>query len=175
MLLDVKMPRLSGLETLKHVRQLASAAIVIMMTAYGTVRDAVELTKLRAYDFMIKSVDLKGLDAMIERALEVLLLRQRLESELGSKENRHNMKALADHSPAMQQLEQVREVTKNPKFSMMLFAETGSRDEFLAQVIHHNGSLEVGPFIGLNFTTIPKESFESQWFGFERGASTGTN
>jgi two-component system response regulator AtoC len=174
-LLDVKMPRLSGLETLKHVRQLASAAIVIMMTAYGTVRDAVELTKLRAYDFMIKSVDLKGLDAMIERALEVLLLRQRLESELGSKENRHNMKALADHSPAMQQLEQVREVTKNPKFSMMLLAETGSRDEFLAQVIHHNGSLEVGPFIGLNFTTIPKESFESQWFGFERGASTGTN
>jgi transcriptional regulator with PAS, ATPase and Fis domain len=58
---------------------------------------------------------------------------------------------------------------------MMLLAETGSRDESLAQVIHHNGSLEVGPFIGVNFTTIPKESFESQWFGFERGASTGTN
>ena len=147
-LLDVKRPGLSGLETLKHVRQLAPAAIVIMMTAYGTVQDAVELTKLRAYDFMIKSVDLKGLDAMIERALEVLLLRQRLESELGSQENRHDMKALADHSPAMQQLEQVREVTKNPKFSMMLLAGTGNRGEFLAQVIHPTGRWKWGRLSG---------------------------
>ena len=162
-LLDVKMPGLSSLQTLKQVRRLALATIVIMMTAYGTVQDAVEMTKLEAYDFLIKSVDLKGLDAMIERALEVLRLRQRLESELGSQEYRHDMKAPENHSPAMQQLlEQVRAVTKNQKFSMMLLAETGSRDEFLAQVVHHNGLLEEGPFIGVNFTTIPKESFESQ-------------
>ena len=58
-LLDVKMPGLlSGLETLKHVRRLAPAAIVIVLTAYGTVQDAVDVTRLGAYDFMIKSVDL---------------------------------------------------------------------------------------------------------------------
>jgi CheY-like chemotaxis protein len=77
-LLDLKMPGLSGLETLKHVRQLAPAAIVIMLTAYGTMQDAVETMKLGAYDFMVKSVDLNGLDAVIAQALDVLKLRQHL-------------------------------------------------------------------------------------------------
>ena len=76
-LLDVRMPGISGLEALKHVRQLAPATIVIMLTAYGTVQDAVETMKLGAYDFMIKSVDLEGIDAVIARALGVLRLRQR--------------------------------------------------------------------------------------------------
>src|SRR4029079_10065078 len=81
-LLDVKMPGLlSGLETLKHVRRLAPAAIVIVLTAYGTVQDAVDVTRLGADDFMIKSVDLEGLDAVIAEALEVLRLRQRLGPE----------------------------------------------------------------------------------------------
>jgi len=175
-LLDVKMPGLSGLETLKHVRRLAPAAIVIMLTAYGTVQDAVDVTKLGAYDFMIKSVDLEGLDAVIARGLDVLRLRQRLDPELSPQEDRYCMNNLEAHSAAMQQLlEQVREVAERPKSSMMLPGEAGTGKEFLAQVIHHNGSLVAGPCIGVNYTAIPKESFESQWFGFERGASTGAN
>ena len=175
-LLDVKMPGLSGLETLKHVRRLAPAAIVIVLTAYGTVQDAVDVTKLGAYDFMIKSVDLEGLDAVIAEALEVLRLRQRLEPEASRSESGYRMNNLDAHSPAMLQLlEQVREVTERPKSLMMLPGEVGTGKEFLAQVIHHNGSLVAGPCIGVNYTAIPKELFESQRFGFERGASTGAN
>lgn len=175
-LLDVKMPGLSGLETLKHVRRLAPAAIVIVLTAYGTVQDAVDVTKLGAYDFMIKSVDLEGLDAVIAEALEVLRFRQRLQPEPSRQENGYRVNNLEAHSPAMLQLlEQVREVTERPKSSMMLPGEVGTGKEFLAQVIHHNGSLVAGPCIGVNYTVIPKELFESQRFGFERGASTGAN
>ena len=176
-LLDVKMPGLlSGLETLKHVRRLAPAAIVIVLTAYGTVQDAVDVTKLGAYDFMIKSVDLEGLDAVIEEALEVLRLRQRLEPEPSRLESGYRMNNLEAHSPAMLRLlEQVREVAERPKSSMMLPGEAGTGKEFLAQVIHHNGSLVAGPCIGGNYTATPKELFGSQRFGFERGASTGAN
>ena len=175
-LLDVKMPGLSGLEALKHVRQLAPAAIVIMLTAYGTVQDAVETMKLGAYDFMIKSVDLEGIDAVIARALDVLRLRQRLESELSRQDSRYHMKNLEAHSPAMKQLlEQVREVAESPKSSVMLLGETGTGKEFLAHVIHHNGPRASGPFIGVNCTAIPNELFESELFGFERGAFTGAN
>src|SRR2546425_4356446 len=175
-LLDVKMPGLSGLEALKHVRQLAPAAIVIMLTAYGTVQDAVETMKLGAYDFMIKSVDREGIDAVIARALDVLRLRQRLESELSRQDSRYHMKNLEAHSPAMKQLlEQVREVAESPKSSVMLLGETGTGKEFLAHVIHHNGPRASGPFIGVNCTAIPKELFESELFGFERGAFTGAN
>lgn len=175
-LLDVNMPGLSGLETLKHVRRLAPAAIVIMLTAYGTVQDAVDVTKLGAYDFMIKSVDLEGLDAVIAGAFDVLQLRQRLEPELSQEESGYRMNNLEAHSPAMLQLlEQVREVAECPKSSMMLPGEAGTGKEFLAQVIHHNGSLVAGPCIGVNYTAIPKESLESQRVGFMQGSSTGAN
>lgn len=78
MLLNLKLPGLSGLETLKYVCQLAPVALVIMLMAFGTMQDAVETMKLGAYDFIIKSVDLPCLDAGIARALEILRLRQRL-------------------------------------------------------------------------------------------------
>jgi two-component system response regulator AtoC len=147
-----------------------------MLTAYGTIQDAVETMKLGAYDFMIKSVDLEGLDAVIARALDVLRLRQRLESELSRQDSRYHMKNLEAHSPAMKQLlEQVREVAESPKSSVMLLGETGTGKEFLAHVIHHNGPRASGPFIGINCTAIPKELFESELFGFERGAFTGAN
>ena len=157
-LLDVKMPGLSGLETLKQVRRLAPASIVIMLTAYGTVQDAVDVTKLGAYDFIIKSVDLEGLDTVIAEALEVLRLRQRLEPEPNQQESGYRMNNLEAHSPAMLQLlEQVRQVAERPKSSMMLPGEAGTGKEFLAQVIHHDRSLVVGLCSGVNFTAIPKD------------------
>ena len=78
MLLDVKMPGLSGLEALKACRAKAPFALVIMLTAYGTVQDAVEAMKLGAYDFVIKTVDLDGMEQVLDRALELLALRRRM-------------------------------------------------------------------------------------------------
>lgn len=175
-LLDVKMPGLSGLETLKQVRQLAPAAMVIMLTAYGTVQEAVEAMKLGAYDFLIKTVDLEGVDPVIARALDLLSLRRRLESEQTHQDSQYRLSNLEAHSHVMKQLfEQVREVAENPKSSVMLLGETGTGKEFLARIIHHNGPRAAGPFIGVNCTAIPKELFESELFGFERGAFTGAN
>ena len=175
-LLDVKMPGLGGLETLKRVRQLAPSAMVIMLTAYGTVQEAVEAMKLGAYDFLIKTVDLEGVDPVIARALDLLNLRRRLESEQTHQDSQYHLSSLEAHSHVMKQLlEQVREVAENPKSSVMLLGETGTGKEFLARIIHHNGPRAAGPFIGVNCTAIPKDLFESELFGFERGAFTGAN
>ncbi|MEC4889265.1 MAG: sigma-54 dependent transcriptional regulator [Nitrospira sp.] len=175
-LLDLKMPGLNGLDTLKSLRQLAPSAMVIMLTAYGTVQDAVEAMKLGAYDFLIKSVDLEGIDPVVARVLDVVTLRRRLESELGRQESQYQLSNLEAQSYAMKHLlEQVREVADNPKSSVMLLGETGTGKEFFARVIHHNGPRASGPFIGVNCTAIPKELFESELFGFERGAFTGAN
>src|SRR5574341_512605 len=80
-MLDVKMPGLSGLDTLKQLRPLVPHALVIMLTAYGTVEDSVEAMKLGAYDFLIKTVDLAGIDPVVDRALDYLSLRRRVEFE----------------------------------------------------------------------------------------------
>lgn len=175
-LLDLKMPGMSGLDALKHVRQLAPSALVIILTAYGTVQDAVEAMKLGAYDFLIKTVDLEGLDAATSRAIEMLTLRRRLEAEVGDQANQFHLSHLQAHSPVMKQLlEQVRGIAENPKSSVMLLGETGTGKEFLARVIHHNGPRASGPFVGVNCTAIPKDLFESELFGYERGAFTGAN
>lgn len=173
-LLDLIMPGISGIDALKHVRQLAPSAIVIMLTAYGTVQNAVEAMKLGAYDFVIKTVDLEEVDAVITRAIDVVRLRRRLESELGNQKNQYHLSNFEAHSRTMKQLlEQVREVAENPRPTVMLLGETGTGKEFLARVIHHNGPRSSGPFVGVNCTAIPKELFESELFGYERGAFTG--
>ena len=175
-LLDLKMPGLNGLDTLKQVRQLAPSAMVIMLTAYGTVQDAVEAMKLGAYDFLIKSVDLEGIDPVVARVLDVVALRRRLDAETEHRDSQYHLSHLDAHSHVMKQLlEQVREVAENPKSSVMLLGETGTGKEFFARVIHHNGPRAAGPFVGVNCTAIPRELFESELFGYERGAFTGAN
>ena len=175
-LLDLIMPGIGGMEALKHVRQLVPSAMVIMLTAYGTVQNAVAAMKLGAYDFVIKTVDLEEVDAVIARAIDVVKLRRRLESEVGDQKNQYHLNNLGAHSRAMKQLlEQVREVAENPKSTVMLLGETGTGKEFFARVIHHNGPRGSEPFVGVNCTAIPKELFESELFGYERGAFTGAN
>ena len=175
-LLDLKMSGLSGLDALKQLRPLAPHALVIMLTAYGTVQDAVEAMKLGAYDFLIKTVDLEGIDPVVDRALEFLALRRRVEFEREDEKNQYALSQLDAHSPAMQQLlAQVRDVAHNPKSTVLLQGETGTGKEFLARVLHHNGSRASGPFVGVNCTAIPKDLFESELFGYERGAFTGAH
>ena len=175
-LLDLKMPGMSGLETLKAVRPTSPQSLVIMLTAYGTVQDAVEAMKLGAYDFVIKTVDLEELDQVVDRALELLALRRRLSYQTERENDQFAMNNLIAHSGAMQNLvAQIREVALNPKSSVLLLGETGTGKEFIARVLHHNGGRALGPFIGVNCTAIPRELFESELFGYERGAFTGAH
>lgn len=175
-LLDLKMPGLSGLDTLKKVRPLVPQALIIMLTAYGTVQDAVEAMKLGAYDFLIKTVDLDGIEPVLARALDLLGLRLRLEEEGKHQDTQYALSNLEANSPLMQQiLTQARDVASNARSTVLLLGETGTGKEFLARVLHHNGARARGPFIGVNCTAIPKDLFESELFGFERGAFTGAS
>lgn len=175
-LLDLKMVGLSGLETLKQIRSKSQQALVIMLTAYGTVEDAVEAIKLGAYDFLIKSVDLSGVDPVIDRALEYLTLRRRIDFETRDRPGRFAFHNLIANSPSMKELVgQIQEMAQNLKTTVLLFGETGTGKEFIARVLHHNGPRNKGPFVGVNCTAIPQELFESELFGYERGAFTGAN
>ncbi|MGH7229335.1 MAG: sigma-54-dependent transcriptional regulator [Nitrospiraceae bacterium] len=175
-LLDLKMPGMSGLDVLKTLRQKSPHVLVIMLTSYGTVQDAVEAMKLGAYDFLIKTIDLDGVDPVVNRAVELLSLRRRVALEMEHGESQYALSNLVANSAAMQHLvAQVRDVTQNPKTTVLLQGETGTGKEFVARVLHHNGIRASGPFVGVNCTAIPRELFESEFFGYERGAFTGAN
>jgi two-component system response regulator AtoC len=175
-LLDLKMPGLSGIETLKKVRQKSPQSLVIILTAYGTVQDAVEAMKLGAYDFVIKAVDMESVDGVVDRAVELLTLRRRVLFEMEHEGDEYTLSNLVALSPSMRQMvAQIHDVVQNPKSTVLLLGETGTGKEFLARVLHHNGSRASGPFVGVNCTAIPRDLFESELFGYERGAFTGAN
>ena len=176
MLLDVKMPGLSGLQALKVCRVKAPFALVIMLTAYGTVQDAVEAMKLGAYDFVIKTVDLDGMEQVLDRALELLALRRRMTYQNERDLDQYGIDHIIADSAAMKGLlAQIREIALNPKSTVLMLGETGTGKEFIARVLHHNGGRASGPFIGVNCTAIPRDLFESELFGYERGAFTGAH
>ena len=101
LLLDLKMPGMTGLETLKHVRSKAPQTLVILLTAYGTIEDAVEAMRLGAYDFLIKSIDLSGVGPVVERAIAYLTLRRRVSFETQGSAGRYALKDLIANSPSM--------------------------------------------------------------------------
>ncbi|MEX2492915.1 MAG: sigma-54 dependent transcriptional regulator [Nitrospirales bacterium] len=174
--LDLKMTGLSGLETLKQIQSKTHQALVILLTAYGTVENAVEAMRLGAYDFLIKSVDLSGIEPVVDRALDYLTLRRRVDFETQDRPGRFSMQNVVSRSPSMKELVgQIQEMAQNLKTTVLLFGETGTGKEFVARVLHHNGPRAQGPFVGVNCTAIPQELFESELFGYERGAFTGAH
>ena len=173
-LLDLKMPGMTGIEVLEALRTKARDAVVIILTAYGTVEDAVEAMKLGAYDFLIKTVDLEGVEPVVDRALEYLLLRRRVAYAAEHDANQYALAGLVASSASMKNLlAQLRDAAQNPKTTVLLTGETGAGKEFLARVIHHNSPRAKGPFVKINCTAISPELFERDLFGYERGAFAG--
>jgi two-component system response regulator AtoC len=173
-LLDLKMPGMTGIEVLEALRTKARDALVILLTAYGTVEDAVEAMKLGAYDFLIKTVDLQAVEPIVNRALEHLMLRRRVMYAAQHDADQYRLAGLVAYSASMKNLlAQVRDAAQNAKTTVLLMGETGTGKEFLARVIHHNGPRAAGPFVKINCTAISPDMFERELFGYERGAFAG--
>ena len=165
---------MTGIEVLEALRTKARDALVIILTAYGTVEDAVEAMKLGAYDFLIKTVDLEGVEPVVDRALEYLLLRRRVAYAAEYDADQYGLAGLVASSASMKNLlAQVRDAAQNSKTTAILMGETGAGKEFLARVIHHNGARATGPFVKINCTAIVPELLERDLFGYDRGAFAG--
>ena len=173
-LLDLKMPGMSGIDVLKHLRTKARDAVVIILTAYGTVEDAVEAMKLDAYDFLIKTVDLQSVEPVVDRAVEYLALRRQVAYQAEHDAAPYAWSGLVASSPAMAGLLiRMRQVVQDPTLPVLLAGEMGTGKEYLAQVIHHNSVGTKGPFVGINCTALSPEQFEREMLGYERGAFDG--
>jgi two-component system, NtrC family, response regulator AtoC len=175
-LLDLKMTGMSGIDVLKHLRTKAPDALVIILTSYGTVEDAVDAMKLGAYDFLIKTVDLQVVEPVVNRAVDYLFLRRRVAYEAQHEAAQYAWSGVVMSSPSMKDtLARVREVAQDPAATVLLIGEPGTGKEFLAHVIHHNGVRATGPFVGMSCMSLPQERFERELFGYEQGASAGAD
>ena len=174
LVLDLVMPNLSGLDVLARVKQTSPNLLVILLTARGTVKDAVEATKLGAFDFVAKSIDMEDLLHALHRATELLTLQRQVRLQSGQDAERYALDRVIAQSPATQAfIDQIRELVKNDRVTVLLQGETGSGKQYMGRVIHYNGARAQKPCVEVDCPSIPRELFESELFGHEKGSFTG--
>ncbi len=170
---DLKLPGCSGLDVLRESRKVESTLPVILMTAYGSVEEAVTAMKEGAFDFIQKPVDLDHLSLLLQRAAqqqellrENLLLRE--EYSL-----RYGFPRIVGEHPTMKDASQMTQRVAATESTVLLLGESGTGKEVFARAIHHLSSRANAPFVALNCAAIPEGLVENELFGHERGAYTG--
>ena len=170
---DLKLPGHSGIDVLREARRAEPTLPVILMTAYGSVEEAVTAMKDGAFDFIQKPVDLDHLKLLLDRAAkqqellrENLLLREEYSARYGFP------RIVAEH-PAMKDASQMTQRVAATDSTVLLLGESGTGKELFARAIHHLSPRAQQPFVALNCAAIPEGLVENELFGHERGAYTG--
>lgn len=170
MLLDIWMPELDGLETLKRVKELVPTAQVMMMSGHGSIETAVKAIKLGAYDYIEKPLSLENVTLRVKHALD----QYRLEQENRSLRTKVEKKfELVGQSPAMQQLRQLIETAGPTNSRVLIGGENGTGKELVARAIHFQSARADRPFVAVNCAAIPETLIESELFGHEKGSFSG--
>ena len=172
-LLDLMMPEVDGVEVLKELKRRNPTLPVMILTADNDVSRAVEVTKLGAYDYLVKPVDQERLLTTLSRALSHGSLEQevaRLKDELG---DRFHLRSIVGSSFAMRKVYDQIEKVLESEITVFVSGESGTGKELVAKAIHHASLRSDGPFVDVNCAAIPEGLQESELFGHEKGAFTG--
>ena len=172
-LTDLKMPGMGGIELLRRVKDGHPDTEVVVMTAYGSVETAVEAMRLGAYDYVTKPIEKDRFPVVVEKALErrrLAVENRRLRQDLQARKQYERM--IGDSEPMHLVYELVEQVANN-EITILIVGESGTGKELVARAIHQKSSRAAGPFITLNCGALPDNLFESELFGYERGAFTG--
>ncbi len=174
LVLDMVMPGMSGLDVLKEVRTEDPDIPVIVLTARGTVKDAVEAMRLGAFDFVTKNIDMDELFLSLSNASRFLALSREARYWTGRESGRYALDRMVAESPRSKELrQQVTDLVGNDRVTVLFQGESGTGKEYVAKVLHYNGPSGDRPFIEVDCPAIPAELFESELFGYEKGSFTG--
>lgn len=179
-LLDYKMPGLNGLDTLKKIKEAQIKTPVIIMTAYGSTDTAIEAMKRGAYDYLNKPFERKELSRIVGEALE--LNRQMKEivclpdstSQVETVSPKGALKIIGQ-SRRMQEVYKIVGQIAEKDVSVLISGQSGTGKELVAKAIYHHSRRKDKPFMAINCAAIPEQLFESELFGYERGAFTGAD
>ena len=172
-ILDLKMPGLSGMEVLNRIKQEYPEVVVVVITGYATVESAVEAMRRGAYDFLPKPFTPDSLRAIVGRALDArelvlenILLRSELEASVGSE-------VIIGKSEPMRKIEEVMRKVSPTDTTVLLYGQSGTGKELMARAIHRHSSRNDKPFVVVDCGSLVENLFESELFGHVKGSFTG--
>jgi two-component system response regulator AtoC len=168
---DLKMPGIDGMGLLKRLAIEYPDVPVVMITAHGSVENAVEAVKLGAFDYLEKPFEQEQIRQVVAKAINTYALSRRdARPEEPSERGRFR---LVGQSPAIRQIYAVVEKVANTPSTVLISGESGTGKELIARALHENSTRHAGPFIKINCAAIPKTLMESELFGYDKGAFTG--
>src|SRR5215831_11181109 len=167
-LTDLRMPEMDGFELLQHIRQNKPTLPVIVLSAYGSVPDAVEAMKAGASDFLLKPFSADALDEALGRLSEQVATPASATAHMTSCE-------IVSEDPEMKLLLKRAAHVARTRATILVQAESGTGKELVARWIHKNSLQSGGPFVAVNCAALPENLLESELFGYEKGAFTGAN
>ena len=172
---DLKLPGMNGLEFLQEAKRWNASVPIVVMTAYGTVETAVEAMKAGASDYVLKPFSMAEMKLVINKELDVQRMREENRSLREALGKRYEFQNIIAHSAKMQEVLAIVERVAATNSTVLLGGESGVGKDLIARAIHQNSRRASGPFIKINSTAIPDNLFESELFGYEKGAFTGAN
>lgn len=172
-LLDIKMPGMSGMEVLTSIREKSPDSVVIMLTAHGSIDTAVQAMKEGAFDYFTKPADPEKLSHVIRKAMEVRKLKREnrlLKEKLNDLSRTHE---IIGNSPAIQEIKEQIRILANNDVTVLIRGESGTGKELIARAIHASGPRRYFSLVPVNCGAIAESLLESELFGHEKGAFTG--
>ncbi len=172
-IMDVRMGGMTGLETLRRIRQMDSKLMVILMTAYGTTQTAIEAMKLGAYDYLLKPFDVPKLKEIIAGALKTARDMRQVVSYEPLLESEDYELGIVGRSEPMQRVFKLIGQLAGSDATALITGESGTGKELVARAVYHHSQRSTKPFLAINCAAIPEQLLESELFGYEKGAFTG--
>ena len=172
-LMDIRMADVDGIETMREMKKISPSVPVVMMTAYASVKTAVEALKTGAYDYLTKPLDIDELKILVEKALEHYRLREENVSLRERLSDRYDFSRIIGRSRPMRELFETLALVAPSDATVLIYGETGTGKELIANAIHENSPRAKKPFVKVSCAALPETLLESELFGYEKGAFTG--
>ncbi|MEE9558376.1 MAG: sigma-54 dependent transcriptional regulator [Candidatus Brocadiales bacterium] len=174
-LLDVRMPHMDGVELLERIKEKHHGLEVIVMTAYGTIETAIRSTKLGAFAYMLKPLDIDEMLMNVQKIVKLKALREEARFLQWQLEEKHGYKNIIGKSrPIRHVVETIKKVSSSNS-TVLTIGESGTGKEMVADAIHYSSRRYAKPYVKINCAAFPENLLESELFGYEKGAFTGAD